>query len=220
MQILPILFSLILFFIPTHNPDHALKDWALKKNRDGIKVYTRDLPNSNLKELKIDLIMPNATLSKIITVLGDTKAYANWVYKCLDAKKLHRPSNKLSYDYFTMDFPWPLSDREIYTKSTYRQNPHTKVLTIETQASTTHAPRLDNDYVRISNHVNRWVLQPISKNEVHISYYLNSDPGGNIPQWLVSAAIDYGPLKTMNALKERLKLPQYQSARLDWVKEY
>ncbi|MEL6926431.1 MAG: START domain-containing protein [Bacteroidota bacterium] len=220
MKSLFILFSSFLLLFPgrEHNSDRTA--WKLKKVKDGITVFTRDLPNTNLKELKIDLIMEHATLSKIITILGDTEAYTKWVYNLLDSKKLHRLNQRESYDYFALDFPWPLSNRELYTKSTYSQNRKTKVLTILTEANLRYAGKA-NDMVRMTEHRNKWLLEPISKDQVRITYFLNSNPSGNIPNWAVNMALDYGPISTMNALRQRLEHPKYRDFQpLEWIVEY
>lgn len=195
------------------------EEWILKKNSKGMLVYTRANSNSNLKELKIVYTLSNTNLSKILSVLGETQKYPDWLYGCSKANEMYRKNELESYDYYRMDFPWPLSDRELYTYGTYQQDPISKILTIETKGNQKYA-KPNKRYVNITEHYNKWILEPLNKTQVKITYFLKSNPGGNIPTWVVNMAIDYGPLKTMVALQKKVKQLKSANKNLTWIEEY
>src|ERR1043165_6634481 len=57
----------------------AQADWHLKKEEEGIKVYTRNTPNSNFKSIKVEFDV-NARLSQIVAFLLDVDRQAEWIY--------------------------------------------------------------------------------------------------------------------------------------------
>ncbi|MBK8922208.1 MAG: hypothetical protein IPM81_12020 [Saprospirales bacterium] len=46
-----------------------------------------------------------------------------------------------------------------------------------------------------------------------------SDPGGNLPDWAINLAIDVGPRETIKRMREILKDPLYQNAKLAHIRE-
>lgn len=216
-SVLTLLFSISFLFFTAE--ESGGKSWNLKKTKNGIKVYTRDIENSNLKELKIILTLESTNLSQIVSVLDDTRAYPSWVYKCKGAKKLAELKDQVSVDHYEMDFPWPLSDRDLITRSQYTQDRATKVLTIISLSEADYLP-VKSPMVRMTTHMNKWVFTPLPGNKVRVEYLLSSHPGGFIPSWAVNMAIDYGPVKTMDALRGKLKEKKYRNAKIDWLLEY
>ncbi len=194
--------------------------WEFKKNTRGIKIYTRDAPSSSsgLKELKFTMEI-ETTLKNIAAVLLDVANYQNWVYKCTVSKKIEKAENLNSYDYYVADFPWPISDRDLYSYTTMIQNPITKVVQAQTVSRPTLRPKIE-DLVRVINHKNQWIIRPLNSNKVEVTYYLSSDPAGNIPVWLVNLVIDQGPVKSMKKFVKLLDLDKYKNAEVKAIENY
>lgn len=117
------------------------------------------------------------------------------------------------YYYSTIDFPWPLSDRDFIAHSTIEQHPTTKVVTSRTVGIKNYLPPKE-EIVRMPLLDITWVLTPTDDGKVEIDYILKSDSGGNLPVWLVNMAVDHGPTQTMLKLKELVQLEEYQNKRL------
>jgi len=215
---LSLLFLFSFLFVDQSDIIETNGEWKLKKVKDGISVYTRPSNNGNLKEVKMELTLENTNLSKLLTVLGNVDIYKDWVYNLVESKTLHKESRSKRFDYFILDFPWPLSDRELFTTTTHQQDPTTKTLTIQTSSNERFLNR-NKKYVLISNHSNTWIIDPIAKDQVKITYYFASDPAGSIPAWIVNMAIDVGPIGTMNALQKRLNSLE-EEVDLEWIKEF
>lgn len=191
----------------------AQKEWKFKKETKGIKVYTRHVEGSNLKELKFTIIL-EAKLSTVVALLMDVDAYKDWVFKCSESKNL-KMENGYTYDYYTVDFPWPLNDRELYSRAEISQDPVTKIVTTINKSVQTDAP-LTDEYIRITTHVNKWIFKAISPNQVHATYFLRSEPAGNIPTWMVNLVIDQGPVKSMKKFRALIKLDKYINSAIDY----
>jgi len=169
--------------------------WEFKKENNGIKVYTRDIADSNLKALKI-IMEVDVSVNAIMRILMNTKSYPQWVYKCSHSSpvKVNAPLNTI--DYYQIDFPWPFSDRDLYTNTITTIDLETGVITSTSKGLIDYGPERPG-FVRVPTHFNQWVITPVSETKTYLEYFLQSTPGGAIPNWLVNLAADQGPMKSM-----------------------
>ncbi|MFT5167963.1 MAG: hypothetical protein ACI8P3_003202 [Saprospiraceae bacterium] len=174
-------------------------DWKLKKEENGIKVFTRGIANSNLKELKINLTLESTSLFKVLDVLNNVSSYKDWVFKCIESREISVLNEKEIVSYYKFDFPWPLSDRDIYMKAHTEITPDHKSAVITTSVLPTYGDK-EEGVVRVEDHLNSWELHEIG-DQVELTYYLKSNPGGKIPDWVVNLAIDTGPTNTLTNLR-------------------
>jgi hypothetical protein len=68
------------------------------------------------------------------------------------------------------------------------------------------------DIVRIRAFESSWEITPNNDGTVYIDYTAKTDPGGNIPAWIINLGIATGPVKTMEKLAEVVQDPKYQQA--------
>lgn len=194
---------------------HPSSTWELANEVEGVKVYTKSVEDSNLKELKIEMWFKQTTLDEIIAVINDGTSYTDWLYKCMHAENIQRISPKEKIDYFQLDFPWPLSDRDIYNHAQMSQDSTTKQLTIKSDAVTTFSEK--DGFVRVPSNRTRWYFFPKENGDIFLEYYTAPNPGGNIPNWLVNLVIDKGPTKTMLQLKKLVQAQKGKAPKVDWI---
>lgn len=191
--------------------------WKLKKETEYIKVYYRESENSRVNELKLTTTV-RSSLSALVSMLRDVPNYPNWIYKCTVATPLGSASAAQGRYYTELDFPWPLQNRDMIAFSSLRQDPKTKVVTIQVEGK----PRFMEEkrgIVRIETLSLEWVLTPLPGGKVRIDYQLLSDPGGMLPAWLINLALDQGPTQTIRGLREQVKRKKYQRAKLSYISE-
>jgi len=192
-------------------------EWKLKKETNNIKIYYRKSTDSRVNEVKINTTV-ESTLSGLISVLRDVPNYSNWIYKCELAQPLGKSSNAEGLYYTELDFPWPLQNRDMIAHSQISQDKDTKVITIKVQGKPAYI-KTKKDKVRIEVLELTWVLTPLPGGKINIDYQLLSDPGGNLPAWLINMAIDQGPTQTIMGLQKQVKNKKYQAMRLSYVEE-
>lgn len=191
--------------------------WELKRDKGGIKVYVRDSPDSKIKELKFTSQV-EASLSSIAAVLTHVEGFDDWVYASVISRTIKKVSDTEVYYYTELDFPWPLDNRDLVLHSTFWQDP--KTLAIHSQTTSVHWMEEEkDDLVRIKKADLKWTFTPLGNGIVRVDYYLNSDPGGSIPAWMVNLAADQGPLQTMIKFKEMLEKEKYKNRKLAFVQE-
>ena len=195
------------------------EEWNLIGERRGVKIFTRDIEGSNLKELRMTFSLEGVELSEVISALDDTKSYKDWVYKCTEAEILEIVNTKETYSYFTYNFPWPMTNRESITYSKFDQDSLTGVVTLTAYDISTHpnAPPV-NKMVRIPEVSVIWKVVPKENDTAEIEYFLRTSPGGNIPTWAVNMVIDHGALKTMDMLRELIDTGIYKDRNIPWLK--
>ncbi len=213
-----LLFSFLLSLGLLPHTSEMNSEWEFKKEKEGIKIFTRESKESNIKELKITFRL-EASLSSIVALISNVDAYQNWVYRCSMSKTLKKINDFESFDYYRVDFPWPLSDRDMVVLTKIEQDANTKVITALTTCRPEVAEKVD-DFIRITDHTNQWIFTPISSNITDVHYTLKSDPAGNIPSWLVNMAIDQGPVQTMMRLRKILKSDEYRHKQVAGITNY
>ena len=193
-------------------------EWELKKEAHGISVYTKSIPGTDLKVIKVYTNI-NTSLSSIIAILKDVPSFTSWVYICEQAKCLKNVSPTEEYYYIESEPPWPIRNRDVVVHSTFSQDPKTKVVTsrfvgIEDAAY----PEVDG-LVRITDMEGEYLLVPQQDGTVDIHYQLRVDPAGIIPAWLVNMTIGIGPYNSFLKLREMVMEEKYQRAHYDFIEE-
>jgi sterol desaturase/sphingolipid hydroxylase (fatty acid hydroxylase superfamily) len=177
--------------------------WKFIKEKDGVKVFYRASVSGNINEVKITTTFE--TLSNpLITTLTDVNNYPKWVYGASDSR-LVKQLAPLEMEYYNkIDFPWPLTDRDVVVHSKIERNPKTGVITSTSSARPKNLP-LQDGYVRIKLFESRWLFTPKPNGIIEGEYTFTSDPSGNIPSWAVNLALDEGPVTTIINFKKILK---------------
>jgi len=215
MKIKILLTSLCLIFSVTFiNAQDS--DWQLKREKDNLKVYTRNIGETGIKELKLTTRM-KTSLSSIIALFNDVPANTEWVYSSKEAKITETITPYHVYYYSVSDFPWPLNDRDLIVDSIINQDPDTKVVTSASVAADKYP--VQKGLVRVTVFESKWILTPLPDGMVDIVYMVKTDPGGNIPIFLTNMFIDKGPIATMKKMRDILSEPKYRDAKVDFIEE-
>ncbi|MFK8104120.1 MAG: START domain-containing protein [Saprospiraceae bacterium] len=192
-------------------------DWKLKKNKDGIEVYLKERTDSPLKELRIKTTI-KGTLSAMLAVLDDLPKHKEWIYRSKKATLIKTVDENEMYYYSITDFPWPLTDRDIIFHATVTQDPVTKVVVAKSIGVPNYQAN-KKGVIRIPMVEVNWRFTPKGNNTVELDYHLKSDPGGNIPAWLINMTIDKGPVQSIKKFKEYTQRSEYKKAKYSFIAE-
>ena len=192
-------------------------EWELKRSTKNLQIYTRNISESGIKELKITTQF-ETSLNSIIALLNDVPANSEWVYSSKLAKITEQIAPNDLYYYSVSDFPWPLQDRDIIVHSIVAQDTESKVVT-STSYSVAEQYPLQKGLVRVSIFDSKWTFTPLPDGKVNVEYTVKTDPGGNIPIFLTNMFIDRGPVATMKKMRKMLELPKYRDAKVGFIEE-
>lgn len=190
----------------------AQTNWQFRGEKEKIKTYNADVPNSKIKALKLETTF-QAPLNQLVAVLLDIKSSPEWAYKTKSATVLKQVSPTEVYYYTELSMPWPVANRDFVGHLTATQNPNTKVVTIDGPVVPDYVPK-KKDLVRIEKSVGKWVLTPINDHETKVEYSLQVDPGGGAPAWLVNTFASEGPTQSLKNLRAQLKKPDHKNTPL------
>ena len=207
--------SLFLLFNPSFTFQQHPPDWELRKNENGIAVYTRYAEGSDLKEVRV-VSEVNSTLNGCVALIMDLKNYPNWIYACSEASVLSVVNSQERYQYQVTDVPWPVSDRDVVSYFKIGQDESTKIVTTTNSSDPGRIPEKEGR-VRVQYFKTTYKLSPLPNGKVKVEFELYVDPGGNIPAWLINANIVTAPYKTTLAMMKQLTA--YQTASLPFIKE-
>jgi len=175
--------------------------WELKRNENGIAVYTRKAATGNLKELRVVCELA-ATKTQLINTLEDIGNYNSWVY-CNKKSYILKTESPGKIVYYTQArMPWPLRDRDLIVELNI--NPLPDVLNIMVKSLPDYLPKNIN-YVRVPYSLALWKVVQEPDNKLKVDYTFSVDPGGNIPVWIVNATMAIGPYNSFLKLREILK---------------
>ena len=180
----------------------AQDNWELKKNENGIAVYTRGIANEKLKEIRVICELPGTTAG-LLNVLQNVSGHANWVYLTEKATLVKKLSPNALVYYTTTDMPWPVTNRDLVVEFSYNEVPGTKNIAIQAKSATGYVPPKKN-YVRVPYSLATWEVVPLADNKIKVDYVFRVNPGGTIPAWLVNMAAATGPYNTFVKLREIL----------------
>jgi len=194
----------------------AQGDWQLKRDEDGIKVYTGKNPNSNFKSIKVECTI-NAHLSQLVAFLLDVDKQHEWVYANKNSRLLKKIGPNEIVFYSELDVPWPATNRDYISHITINQlSPQSLVIEAHTEPDL--LPEKEGK-VRVKTSNARWEVTSVSKEMQKIVYTVQFDPAGSLPAWLVNMFVTKGPFQTFQKLREGVSKEEYHNAYVDFIKE-
>lgn len=172
----------------------------LKKESEGIKVYTCKTENEKFKSIRAEFELENISAQELSSFVLNVNTYTTWQYNTIEAEKLSSPKTDGMVYRAIVDAPWPVENREL-------------VLSIKAVEETTHTSIYVNSVsydqptpkgmVRVPYVSAYWKL--ISKGSaLQVYYTLKIDPGGLVPAWLANIAMAEGPYISFKNLKAQL----------------
>jgi hypothetical protein len=194
----------------------AQDEWTFSTEKEGIKVYTGTVSAAKIKPIKVECIF-NATASQLVMVLFDVRAYPDWVYHTKSASVVKEVSPADLYYYTEVNVPWPAQNRDFVAHITTSQNAETKVITVDAPTVPGFVAEKEG-LARIHESKGKWVITPLGSNQVKVVYFLQIDPGGSAPSWLINMFAAEGPLQSFKKLKLQLQKPVYKNAALPFIR--
>ncbi len=199
----PLIFALS-FLLLSSSAFAQDSSWELKKEAKGVKVYTKTVEGSILKEFRGVAILP-ASLDKVRKVFEDTESGCSWIYKCKEFKEIKVVSPAEKYFYYRQGLSWPVLDRDVVDLRIRTQDPKTKMLSYHISEASPEMYPYQKSVVRMPYLRVLWQFTPKSETTVELDYQIQADPGGKIPKWLVNRLSTDIPIDTLSQFTEALK---------------
>ncbi|HMT30500.1 MAG TPA: START domain-containing protein [Bacteroidia bacterium] len=190
--------------------------WELKKESDGIFVYTADVKGSEYKVFKAITTISSSGMHEIAASILDA-SNCKLIYpdtrECYQIKK-YSDGNFLQYQ--LSDIQWPAEDRDgVYEiKSQYQKDGNE--LTVFINCIQYDLPKRKH-VVRMTEGSGFWKIRETRKGYYEVIYQYHANPAGSIPIWLVNIFLETNPLKTMQNLKSSITRGDFKNVKLDFI---
>ena len=195
--LLPGLISLLLPASP------MAQSWKLVKEKDGIEVYTRDEPSTNLKSFKGEAEF-KTTMTKLCACLGNLDNLDWWDDDIKEINIMHHERDKFIHYYIVYDSPWPVADRDLCVEAHITKDTVAGSMIVKADPYPECMPE-KKDHVRIKDYHQQWTLHDLHNGRFRVTLEGFVDPGGNIPSWIYNMVITDTPLKVMRNLREEVE---------------
>lgn len=208
--------SLFLFFLFTLSFQlQAQNDWELKKNKDGIKIYTRLVSGSKFRAFKA-VANTDASVSTLVAVMKDKSAYKELFPLTMEMEVLEEKGETYQVQHVKTDVPFPVTDRDGIYEFKYNYTPADQSVYIAVEVLADRLPKLKK-MVRVTEGRGYWKFKPASNGKVEIEYQFHAEPGGSIPAWLANSQVVDSPWQAMTGLLRMAKQEKYQGRTFQFM---
>jgi hypothetical protein len=210
------LFGVITFML-SELAAYAQTDWALKTDKDSIKIYNRKEETSRFNELKVETYL-QGQMSDLIAILLDVDNHKQWAYGTKYSYVLKKISPSDIYFYKEIKSPAPVSNRDLVARMTFTQNPQSKMMTVKVVSDADYMPPKDH-LVRVPVSNETWLIKPVNDHLIKVEYYLQIDPGGSLSPFLVNLFATKGPYESFRNLRVEMAARKSLSPQISFVKD-
>ena len=211
-------FFIFLAILPGCLKSLAQGGWELKKEKDGIRVYSRSNGHSKFNEVKVETVL-KSRLSDLAALVLDIGNHPRWSYNSKKAYVLKQVSPAELFFYAEVNSPWPASNRDLVIHLQVTQDPHSKIMTIKgVSVPGMVAPK--KDIVRVPFSKETWTVVPLDKTTIKIEYLLEIDPGESAPAWIINLFVTKAPLESFRNLTAEIQIPKYKQASLPFIRNF
>lgn len=199
-------FALTLLFAVSLAADNP-NPWELVDDDDGIKVWARAVPGSEIREVKA-IGQIAAPAKRVWDTICDVDRYTIFM-PYVEKTKVLGKHDKGHYEYQRVNPPFV--DRRDYTlkitlevdeaKGRYRRS---------WMPANDKGPAERKDSVRVKVNEGYWLITAVGPSTAETTYYLYTDPGGSIPNWLINKGNTTSVPDLLRAVRNRSINPKWR----------
>ncbi len=173
-------------------------EWVERYDKKGLTVFTRQDKTANTVEYK-SVTTIDADIDRCTSILKDFHNHPNFLYRVKSVRLIESLNDQTLCLYYVIDFPFPLTDRDLVIQSDLEQNGPSTEVVYRFEARPNKAPLTGK--VRIGVLDGLWKLRRVDKNHTEIITQGKSTTRG-LPFWLVNLFLYKIPKITMHRFEE------------------
>jgi hypothetical protein len=201
-----ILFSVVLLLHLAVTIDLNAQSWNFVKEKNGVKVYTRNAENSSFKCFKGETVF-HSTMAQLSYYIGNVKNLGWWEKNVKELNVIQSEPGKHVIYYLVYHVPWPFNDRDLCVEVNIRYDTLKGEKTVYAKPLAGVVPERKG-IVRIKNYWQKWTLQVMTNDQTVLGRLEGFvDPAGDIPSWLYNMVITETPLNVMGLVKSKVETP-------------
>lgn len=181
-------------------------DWKEVQSTDGVKVYSRSLPDRAIKSVKGTGIV-NAPVATVALVLLDDDRAPEWVDSLAEARVIRRvgPTEYIEYNHIKM--PLVVSDREFVTSVTMGVDREKRTVLMRSVPADDAEVKATPAWVRGQLSA-LYVLESIDEGtRTRLTVEVDADPKGALPPFIVNFFQKDWSRDTIKGIRAQAKKP-------------
>ncbi len=176
--------------------------WHRVVERGGIHVDQKSVPGRTLAESRA-VVEIAASRWEVLAVITDVVNQPEWVPRLAEVRVLETEEPLRAVFQLRMDMPWPVSDRDAVLSS-HTEFPE-KGGSITRFSMTSHPdPEPAEGVIRMLRLRGHYALTALEPGRTRVEYLVDADPGGSLPNWLVTRIGRDDPWHTLDDLRKRV----------------
>jgi hypothetical protein len=189
---------IVLILLTLIIPGMAAEEWNLEFIKEGISVYTREIPGAPLKAFKAEGDI-KAPMEAVNNILSDNPNHVNWMPDCIVSMDLPSDSKEYLLSYSETKAP-VVSNRDVIveTKTIKEKNKITQDFRAVDRPDLVQEKK---GKVRMKEMSGRWEFTPTAEG-THVVFEVKANPGGSIPLWLANMVATDIPYRTLIGLRK------------------
>ena len=185
------------------------EDWTAVRQTNGIAIYSRPHPGSNLKEFKAigEIDEPSTTVHNVI---DDVESYTSFMPYTAECRVLQR--NRDSILTYQRVSPKIVSDRDYTLRIEQKSWPveNGRAYLNEWQPANERGPAEKSGVYRVKLCNGSWLLEPAGPNKTRATYSVFTDSGIVVPPAVANTISETGISKLFAAVRKQVKDPKYK----------
>lgn len=210
-------FAVFLVMVKTGGVYATDSDWVLRKDQDGIRVYSQSLPGSQIDKVRCVTIL-ETSLNRLVTLLRDPQQRQSWDTLCGEAYVYERITDTQELVYLHVNLPWPVSDRDMLMRTRWVQDDDTLKVQMFSAAERNALPPV-NGLVRVKRASHFWEFTPLGNGKVQVITVAHLDPEGALPAWLLNKLAVESPFKALENIRLMIEDNNFIHRHYDFIKE-
>tara|TARA_B100000497_G_C7695043_1_gene424181 strand:- start:4963 stop:5598 length:636 start_codon:yes stop_codon:yes gene_type:complete len=189
-------------------------EWKLRKEKYGVKAYTRSHPDYSISEYKVEAKV-NSTIADIISIMTEESSYLK-MFKDLEELKFYKQRDDYFELYLVNRAPFPARDRDGYFVSQFSYDSKQQIARIDITCPNSQHHR--KKYIEITRCQGYWQFHQKNEHEVEVIQQFVADPGGFVPGFILNIFLVNNPINTIRDLKILLKEGLFKKKEFEFLK--
>lgn len=174
---------------------------------DGLRVWNRDIPNSDVRELKAERVI-DVSADKVWVAINDIEKYTEFMPYLSEVTILSRKPNQV-VAYHRIDAPL-ISNRDYTLTITSALNSKEGHFFRHWITTNDEGPAPKKNFVRVTICEGSWTLEKMGPKKTRLRYWVHTHPGGSIPNWIVNKANSVSLPTLFSAIENRANDPSWK----------
>jgi hypothetical protein len=198
--IVPMLMSTVLF--GQQNEPEVHEEWRLRKDEDGVQVYTRWIDASGTRkarQMRIEMTT-EGNPEDVIAVIRSDRDASKWVYRAKQYYIFDIEDDQTWHTYTEMGVPWPFNNRDLVLKNQLEWSTDRSLAQIKLVGVPKHMPEV-NSIQRIQHFDGLWHIERIAPDRVRVRYEIFTKSEPVLPRWIIDPIVEQGFWDTLRGMR-------------------